>query len=269
MVPCHAPGRTMASERHRWERLASLASRLRTLHVPGDPLLLPNVWDVASARLVEELGFPVIATSSSAVAASLGAADDDSMGAELAFGAVTRIAAAVRAPVTADLERGYGVTPTELIRGLLMAGAVGCNVEDSDHHGPQGLVRIDTQAEYLAGLRAAATASGVPVVVNARVDIWLRGSVDPSRLLDEGVCRARAYLEAGADCVYPILLNEQGLIESFVKQVEGPVNVLLGADAPDLATMRRLGVARVSLGSGLHRAAMTATSLTARALLSP
>jgi 2-methylisocitrate lyase-like PEP mutase family enzyme len=248
------------------ERLESLAGRLRTLHTPGDPLVLPNAWDVASAVLVEELGFPAVATSSAAVAACLGVSDDDSMGADAALGAVKRMSAVLRVPLTADLERGYGLSPTELVRRLIEVGAVGCNIEDSDHHGPDALVDIDTQAEYLAGLRSAANESGVPVVLNARVDVWLRRRAGPSELLAEGVRRARAYLEAGADCVYPIMLSDHDTIRAFVEMVEGPVNVLLGPDAPDLDALRQLMVARVSMGSGLHDLAMTAARSAAEAL---
>jgi 2-methylisocitrate lyase-like PEP mutase family enzyme len=229
-------------------------------------LVLPNAWDVASARLVEELGFPAVATSSAAVAACLGTADDDSMGADAALGAVGRISPAIRVPLTADLERGYGLLPTELIRRLLEAGAVGCNIEDTDHHGSDSLTYIDTQAEYLAGLRAAATASRVPVVVNARVDVWLRRPEGPSGLLAEGVRRARAYLEAGADCVYPIMLSDRDTIRAFVERAEGPVNVLLRPGVPSLDTLRRLMVARVSMGSGLHDLAMAAARSAAEAL---
>ncbi len=237
------------------DRLAHLASRLRSLHVPGNPIVLPNAWHVASARMVEEIGFPVVATSSAAVAASLGTADDDSMGAETALAAVARMAAAVQVPVTADLGAGYGLRPTELVRGLLAAGAVGCNLEDSDHHGSGSLVDLDVQVERLAGVRAAAVQAGVAIVVNARVDVWLRMTGDPSDLLAEGVRRARRYLDAGADCVYPIMLHDRATIRSFVEQVGGSVNVLLRSGVPSVDDLRRLKVARVSLGPWLHRLA--------------
>lgn len=238
------------------QRLDELARRLRSLHVPGDPLVLPNVWDVASAQLVEAAGFPVVATSSSAIAATIGARDADSMGSVVALGVVRRIAAAVTTPVSADLESGYQLAPSELIRGLLEAGAVGLNLEDSDHHGHSERVAVGVQAAYVAGLRSAATKAGVPVLINARLDVWLQGDADPALRLVEGVSRARAYLEAGADCVFPIGLRDRDLIRAFVDQVAGPVNLLLEDGGPTLSEMRALGVARASLGSGLHRAAM-------------
>ncbi|HUY97382.1 MAG TPA: isocitrate lyase/phosphoenolpyruvate mutase family protein [Verrucomicrobiae bacterium] len=251
------------------DRLAELAAWLRRLHVRGDPLVLPNAWDVASARMVEGLGFPIVATSSAAVAATLGVSDDDSMGAELALAAVARIATAVKVPVSADVERGYGLAPAELIRLLLGAGAVGCNLEDSDHHGRAALVDIDQQVAYLTGLRSAATAAGVPVVVNARVDVWLHRRGNAPAGLAEGLLRAAAYLGAGADCVYPIMLSDPRTLRAFVERVGGPVNVLLGPGTLGLRALSQLGVARVSLGAELHRVALGAARSAAQALIAP
>jgi 2-methylisocitrate lyase-like PEP mutase family enzyme len=221
------------------------ADVLRSLHVPGRPLVLPNAWDAGTARLVVEAGFPVVATSSAAVAESLGYADHQGASPVEMFDAVRRITRAVDVPVTVDAEAGYGLPAAELVARLLDVGAVGCNLEDTDHAGG-GLTPIDKQAEYLAEVRAAA---GADLVVNARVDVFLRAA-DQSAVLAEGVERARAYLAAGADCVYPILLRSP--LGSFVDEVGGPVNVALLPEF-SVSDLAAAGVARISLGPGLWR----------------
>lgn len=229
---------------------AELADRLRSLH-GSPPLVLANAWDAASARLVEEVGFPAVATSSAAVAAVHGAEDADAMHPEVAFGAVAEIAAAVSVPVTADLEAGYGLEPDAFAGRLLAAGAVGCNLEDSDHHGRGVLVPAEAQAERLAAVKQAARSRGVDLVLNARVDTYLRGVDDP---LAETIRRGRLYGEAGADCVYPIFLADLGAIRELVAEL-GPVNVLLRPGAPPVAELAEAGVARISVGSGLFSVA--------------
>jgi 2-methylisocitrate lyase-like PEP mutase family enzyme len=229
--------------------LAERASALRRLHTGPRPLVLPNAWDVASARLVVKAGFPVVATSSGAIAASLGFEDDDSMPVDEAFGVIARITRSVPVPVTADVEAGYGLSPKDLVERLLSAGAVGCNLEDTDHHGGSGLVDADENAERLRGVRHAATEAGVDIVLNARVDA-LRLEGDRRDLFEEAVRRARLYLRAGADCVFPIRLADDELIDEFVRRVEGPVNVV-GAGAPPIARLAQLGVKRISFAGFL------------------
>jgi 2-methylisocitrate lyase-like PEP mutase family enzyme len=229
--------------------LAGRADALRRLHAGPRPLILPNAWDVASARLVVKAGFPVVATSSGAIAATLGYEDDDSMPVDEAFGAVARIARGVSVPVTADIEAGYGLSPEELVERLLDAGAVGCNLEDTDHRGGGGLVDADENAERLRAVRGAATAAGVDIVLNARVDV-LRLEGDRRELFEEAVRRARLYRRAGADCVFPIRLADDELIGEFVGRVGGPVNVV-AVGAPPLSRLAELGVARVSFAGFL------------------
>ncbi|WBB92523.1 isocitrate lyase/phosphoenolpyruvate mutase family protein [Verrucosispora sp. WMMC514] len=238
---------------------AARAVALRALHRPGDPLVLPNAWDAGSARAVVAAGFPAVATSSAAVAESLGYGDGERTPPGEMFAAVTRIARAVAVPVTADLERGYGLRPDELVARLLDAGAVGLNLEDSD---PRTGVMVDAeeQADLLAGVRAAAEDAGVAVVVNARTDVFLRPGAEPADRLAEAVRRARRYLAAGADCVYPILLADPTQLRDVVQAVAAPVNVLARPDGPGRTALAALGVARISYGSGLYAATRAHTA---------
>jgi 2-methylisocitrate lyase-like PEP mutase family enzyme len=231
------------------DRLAGRADALRRLHAGSRPLVLPNAWDVASARLVVKAGFPVVATSSGAITATLGYEDNDSMPVDEAFAVIARITRSVPVPVTADVEGGYGLSPEDLVDQLLHAGAVGCNLEDTDHHGGVGLVDADENAERLRAVRHAATEAGVDIVLNARIDV-LRLEGDRRELFEEAVRRAQLYRRAGADCVFPIRLADDELISEFVRCVEGPVNVV-GAGAPPLARLAELGVARVSFAGFL------------------
>jgi 2-methylisocitrate lyase-like PEP mutase family enzyme len=237
------------------EQLATMASTLRDLHHESVPLVLPNVWDAAGARLVEAAGFPVVATSSGAVAAALGYEDNDSMPRNEAFDAVARISKSVAVPVTADIEAGYQLSPDDIVAQLLRAGAVGCNLEDKDHHGPGKLISGAEQSERLAGVRQAANAAGVDVVINARVDVAFSSSSIDGDDFKEAVERARAYLAAGADCVYPIRLLDERLIGEFAQLVQAPINIMLGRGRPPLGRLAELDVSRVSLAGGLMRRA--------------
>jgi 2-methylisocitrate lyase-like PEP mutase family enzyme len=242
--------------------LAERADALRRLHTGPRPLVLPNAWDVAGARLVVKAGFPVVATSSGAISATLGHEDNDSMPLDEAFGMIARIARSVPVPVTADVEAGYRLSPQDLVDRLRIAGAVGCNLEDTDHHGGAGLVDAGEHAERPRAVRQAATEAGVDIVLNARIDV-LRLAGDRRELFEEAVRRARVYLQAGADCVFPIRLADDELIGEFVRRVEGPVNVV-GAGAAPLAQLAQLGVRRVSfagfLKNQLYRAHETKLS---------
>lgn len=232
------------------------AAHLRELHVPGDPLVLPNAWDAASAARVQAAGFAVVATSSAAVAESLGRSDHGGMDAELAFAATARIGAAVDLPLTADVETGYGLGAEELVGALARAGASGCNLEDTDHE--RGVrVTLEDQSAWLRTVRAAADASGFALVLNARIDSFLRaGDAAPQDVLEDAVTRAVAYRAAGADCVYPIGRLDDATVAELVRRIPGPINVMWASGDPtEIARLAALGVARVSAGSSLwHRA---------------
>lgn len=233
--------------------LAARADALRALHRPGRPLVLPNVWDAASARVVAGAGFPALATSSAAVAACLGWADGEQTPAHEMFAAIGRIARVSELPLTADIEAGYGLDPDQLVERLLAAGAVGCNLEDSEPATGR-LIDAEEQADRLARVRAAATAAGVGLVLNARVDVFLgrvRGVEDP---VEEAVRRGRRYVEAGADCVYPIMAPLETM-ESLVRGVGAPVNAIAPPDAAAIAALAETDVARISLAGHLFRAA--------------
>ncbi|HMG26583.1 MAG TPA: isocitrate lyase/phosphoenolpyruvate mutase family protein [Acidimicrobiia bacterium] len=247
----------MAGESTELERRCDL---LRSLHTPGAPLVLPNAWDVASARAVEAAGFPVVATTSGGVAAALGYEDHEHAPGDAMLAAAARISRGVDVPVTVDAEAGYGMDPTDLVAALQDAGAAGCNLEDTDH--AAGKLRDpESHAAWLRAVREAASASGYGLVINARVDVFLTaliaGSDTPQReLVPDALHRARTYLDAGVDCVFPIPLWEVDALREFVAGSPGPVNILETPRAPAIEALADLGVARVSYGSLVHRDVM-------------
>ena len=241
--------------------LESNCDLLRSLHRTGDPLLLPNAWDVATARAVVAAGFPVVATSSGAVAATLGYEDHHGAPADEMLAAAARIVRGVDVPVTVDAEGGYGMEPAELVAALRDVGAAGCNLEDTDH--AAGRLRDpDEHAEWLAAVLRAASDDGYPLVVNARVDVFLApffAGADIAMqkdLVPDALRRATAYVETGVDCVYPIALCELEALRRFMSEVGGAVNVIRLPQTPSLAELAELGVARVSWATLLHREAM-------------
>jgi 2-methylisocitrate lyase-like PEP mutase family enzyme len=233
--------------------LQARARVLRDLHVIGTPLVLANAWDVASAAAVEAAGCAAIATSSNAMAGAAGVPDDNSRPPAPLFDLVRRIADATPLPVTVDAEGGYGLPAEELVGLLLKSGAVGCNIEDSDRS-TGGLLDPERHAAYLASVRAAAGAAGVDLVINARIDTLVRhGDLDRSAKVSDVVHRGRAYLDAGADCVYPIQMVDPSMLREVVDALQGPVNANAssGATIGDLAAA---GAARVSVGAApFHR----------------
>lgn len=241
--------------------LESRCDLLRSLHRPGAPLLLPNAWDVATARAVVAAGFPVVATTSGGVAASLGYGDHEGAPADEMLAAAARIAGHVDVPVTVDAEAGYGMEPADLVSALRLVGAAGCNLEDTDHSA--GALRDpDRHAGWLGAVRQAASTIGYSLVINARVDVFLgpflagAGPGTQGELVVEALRRANAYLEAGVDCVFPIALWETDALSRFITEIRGPVNVIRLPQTHSLAELAALGVARVSWGPFLYRDAM-------------
>ena len=215
------------------------ADLFRRLHLEPEILVLPNAWDVASARILGQVpGVRALATSSGAVARSIGYEDGENAPAQAMIGRNVAIAEAVDVPVSADLEAGYG-DPVATAVAAWSGGIVGINFEDS----PGDVLKvIDEQAALITAVRAAAPG----LVINARVDVFLNGDGN----VDEAVERANAYLSAGADCAYPIFCPTATIAE-LSGRIDGPMNVLLTPDAPPVAELEALGVARVTWGAGL------------------
>lgn len=236
--------------------LRSLAELLRALHRAPPILVLPNVWDAASAAVVARIeGCRAIATTSAGVAEAHGYEDGERIPRDEMLAVVARIVSAVDLPVTADLEAGYGDTAATA-EGAIEAGAVGLNLED-------GMGPVEEHVERIRAVRATGERLGVPLVINARTDVFLRGSPDPG----EAVRRANAYLEAGADCAFVIGVEARDTIGRLAREIAGPLNVLARRGTPPIAELERLGVARVSVGSGLFRATLAQTERIARELL--
>jgi len=240
---------------------AQKAEALRKLHYGPKLLALPNAWDVVSARIIEELGYPAIATSSAAMAFSLGYPDGQRISRDEMLAAVARIARAVRIPVTADCESGYGKTPEEIAdftKALVASGAVGLNFEDITGDDESTHVELGLQVKKLRTIRDTSAALGVPLVINARTDIYLMPIGPEATRFERTVGRLRAYREAGADCLFVPGLSDRETIARLVKALNAPVNILASPTAPSLAELQQLGVARVSAGSSAMRAAMGA-----------
>ncbi|WP_082310328.1 isocitrate lyase/PEP mutase family protein [Nonomuraea sp. SBT364] len=228
------------------------AAALRGLHVPGTPVVLPNAWDAASARMVEAAGFSAVATSSAATSQILGFEDGEAAPVQAVLDAARRMAQAVKVPLTVDFERGYGLAPAELVERFAATGAAGLNLEDSDPASGK-LLSVGEQADFLAAVRQAARSLNVDLVINARTDAFLRQAGTPEEQLATSLERGARYLEAGADCVYPIGVGDPAMIKTLTEGISGPVNVAYGRGARSLSELASLGVARVTFGPMFQR----------------
>jgi 2-methylisocitrate lyase-like PEP mutase family enzyme len=239
---------------------ADKAMQFRQRHRGPGALILANVWDVASARIIEEAGFPAIATTSAGIAYSLGYPDGQRIPPEEMLARIGRIARAAQVPVTADIESGYGSRPEDAARTtreLIQAGAVGMNLEDASGDLDHPLIDLQLAVEKIKAAREAAAELGVPVFINARTDVYLLPlGGDAEVQYSEAVRRLLAYRDAGADCVFAPGLKDAGTIARLVKDVQCPLNILAVAGSPSIPELERLGVARVSLGSGPMRATL-------------
>jgi 2-methylisocitrate lyase-like PEP mutase family enzyme len=240
------------------EKQRTQAHAFRAMHHGPRILLLPNVWDVASARILEEAGFGAMATTSAGIAFSLGYPDGQKISREEMLAVVTRIVRGVKVPVTADVEAGYGNRPedaADTARGVIEVGAIGMNLEDAADQ-PGQLVDLSLQLEKIRAVRETALKLGVPVVLNARTDVYLEQIGAPETRYTETVRRSLAYREAGADCVFVPGLRDSETISRLVRDLGCPLNILVGPGSPPVPELEKLGVARVSLGSGPMRATL-------------
>jgi len=228
------------------------AETLRKLHHQPQPLVFVNAWDAASARIVAALGFPAVATTSAGIAYVEGFPDGQAISRDRMLAHVGTIAGVVDLPVTADLEGGYGPAVADAVatvRGAIAAGAVGMNFEDSVPGSP-ALLPTERQVARIRAIRSTGEELGVPFVINARTDVYHTGGSADERFA-ETVARAEAYLDAGADCIFVPFIDDETLIGRLAAAIPGPMNVLAGGTTPDVATLSRLGVKRISLGSAL------------------
>jgi 2-methylisocitrate lyase-like PEP mutase family enzyme len=236
-----------------------LARQFLALHGGRKTLVLPNAWDVASARIFEEAGFPAVGTSSAGIAYALGYPDGQKISRSEMLAVVHRIVEAVGIPVTADMEAGYGAKPEEIAqtaREVLAAGAVGMNLEDFVHDKLDALADMSLQQEKIRAVAETSTRAGVPFVLNARTDIFL-ASIGPSETrLARTIERLNAYRDAGAQCLFAPGVKDKETIAQLVSGVHGPLNILAIAGTPPVADLESLGVARVSVGSGPMRATL-------------
>ena len=238
---------------------AEKAARLRALHHSAEPLVLVNAWDAASARIVESCGFRAIATTSAGIANLEGFRDGHSIGREAMLAGVARVVRAVSVPVTADMENGYGATVEDAIataNGVIDAGAVGLNFEDSTEDGPYPLIDTDSQARRIGAIRDVAHKRGVPLVINARTDTYVKNVGNAGSRLASTLERVRAYVAAGADCIFVPLVSDAATIGELVRGAGAPVNILVREESLPIAELQRLGVRRISVGGWPHGHAM-------------
>jgi len=238
---------------------ATKATAFRALHQGSRILLLPNAWDVSSACIFEKAGVSAIATTSAGVAFTFGYPDGQKISRHEMLAVVSRIAAKVNLPVTADVEAGYGNRPEDTAltaEGVIKAGAVGMNLEDSTGDPQHPLADLSLQLEKILAVREMAQRMGVPLVLNARTDVYLAQVGAPERRYDEMVRRLAAFRDAGADCLFAPGVRDSKVIQQLVGDLKHPINILAGPGSPSVPELQKLGVARVSLGSSPMRATL-------------
>ena len=234
------------------------AEDFRALHHGKRILVLPNAWDVPSARVFEDAGFPAVATSSAGMLVSLGYPDGEVIDRQEFVSAVGRIARILSVPLSADIVAGFGKTSKEVlatVKAILKAGAIGVNIEDFIH-ATRKLHPVERQIENVKAIRKVAETTGIPLVINARTDALRFADGDEEARFKEATRRAIAYRDAGADCVYPMGLIDGASIARFVKALDFPINVMVRKGLPPVSELQRLGVARVSFGPTPSYAAM-------------
>lgn len=233
---------------------AELASAFLGLHQPGNPVVLPTVWDAWSARLATSAGFAALTVGSHPLADSIGKSDGEGMYFDDVLARVAQITAAVDVPVSVDIESGYGLPASRLIEGLLSVGAVGLNIEDTVHSDGKRLRSSGEHAEFVAALRSAADAAGVHVVINARTDLFLRQDGDEADRIERAVARLTEAADAGADVLYPVGRHDPDTLRRLAAELPLPINAIALPDQGDRASFAALGVARISFGPYLQYA---------------
>lgn len=232
------------------------AEAFRAMHRGPKILVLPNAWDVASARILEEAGVRAIATTSAGIAFTLGYPDGQKISRDQMLEVVARIAAKVRVPVSADMEAGYGDRPEDAAltaKGLVQAGAIGLNLEDATDDPKNPVSDLSLQIEKIRAIRETATSLGVPLVLNARTDLYLKSVGEPESRFGEAVRRLAAFRDAGADCLFVPGVRDLETIAKLVRELKFPLNILGGPGSPSIPELQKAGVARVSLGSSVMR----------------
>ena len=247
------------------------AEAFRAMHDRSRILVLPNAWDAMSARVIEDAGARAIATTSAGVAFSVGYPDGEAIPRDEMISAIARIARVVTIPVSADIESGFANDAHEVaetVRRVIDAGAVGINLEDQVHDGTHSLYDLAVAVDRIRAAREAADSAGVPLVINARTDVYLLGIGEPDTRFEHAIRRANAYREAGADCLFLPAVTRRADIERIVPALDGPLNLLVFPGIPTIAELELLGVARLSVGTGLTLGAMSSLKKTVVELLS-
>ena len=243
---------------------------LYDLHHNGNLLILPNVWESLGAAMLEDIGYPAVATASGATAFSNGYHDGEKIPFNDLLNILQRIVNSVNVPVTADIESGYAednATLAENIRRVIGIGIAGINFEDS-HHDEQKLIPIDEQCEKIFLIKKVSTEMGMPLFINARTDVYIkRNNLSDEEKLSQTLLRGKAYKDAGANGLYPIFLKDKNTISTIIKEVDLPVNILLLPGIPNFNELKEIGVARLSLGPGFLKVAINAMKNVAEKLL--
>jgi 2-methylisocitrate lyase-like PEP mutase family enzyme len=243
---------------------------LYDLHHNGKLLVLPNVWESLGAAMLEDIGYPAVATASGATAFSNGYHDGEKIPFNDLLNILQRIVNSVNVPVTADIESGYAgdnATLAENIRRVIGIGIAGINFEDS-HHDEQKLIPIDEQCEKIFLIKKVSTEMGMPLFINARTDVYIkRNNLSDEEKLSQILLRGKAYKDAGANGLYPIFLKDKNAISTIIKEVDLPVNILLLPGIPNFNELKEIGVARLSLGPGFLKVAINAMKNVAEKLL--
>jgi 2-methylisocitrate lyase-like PEP mutase family enzyme len=227
------------------------AEAFRKLHAGEKILILPNAWDVPSARVFEEAGFPAVATTSAGLSVSLGYPDGEKVSKEEMFVVVRKIANSLSVPLSVDIESGFGSSLTELqdtVKQVVLAGGIGVNLEDIQNFELKTIESIEKQVRRIKEVRNTANSMGVALVINARTDAYRLGEGEETQKIEEAILRANAYGDAGADCTYPIGITDAYSIRSVVNRVKYPVNVMVRPGLPPVSELQKIGVARLSIG---------------------